>query len=486
MSILIQNILKYFPIMIAAYFFFQVIVRLLTTNTAVLDESEQIMLSQYFAWGYNAQPPLYTWLQIGFFKIFGITIIGLSLLKNSLLFVTYFFVYKIGMLVSQDKLKSVLGSLSLILIPQISWESQVDQTHTVLLTTATVCTFFFYSQIILKKSQIITFLFLGLSAAIGLLAKYNFVLVLIGLLGTALIVPAFRKNFFQKKLWVSIIIIFAAVLPHSIWFMTHFDLATSSTVERMNVLQSGEKVKDISQGLSNLFISILAFIFPSSIFFLFFFRKNIYLNKNIGSKIILWFTVIVFTCLVLMILATGITNVKERWLQPFLILFPMLLFLQTRVLVDDKVVKNYMFFCLFIAFLLNLAIFIKPMTIDLKNRQSRDNYPFEEISSTIKSSSMNKSDLLIYAGDKFIGGNIKMNFPELNVITSSLPLQPYEMEKNVLLLYGNNIPNFILELKKRGYTCNDGIFEKPFKYSRKFIYSLNYSYCFCDSKEPKN
>ena len=73
-----------FPLFIVSYFMLQVLIRLATTNIAVLDESEQIMLTQYFSLGYNEQPPLYTWLQMGVFKLTGTSIFGLSLLKNAL------------------------------------------------------------------------------------------------------------------------------------------------------------------------------------------------------------------------------------------------------------------------------------------------------------------------------------------------------------------------------------------------------------------
>lgn len=463
--------------MIAAYFLLQVGVRLLTTNVAVLDESEQVMLSQYFSLGYNAQPPLYTWLQIGFFKLFGISVIGLSLLKNVLLFTTYFFVYKIGILLTQDKVKSVLCALSLMLLPQIIWESQVDQAHTVLLTTASALTFYFYFKIVLQKPRLINFILLGLSASIGLLAKYNFALVLVGLGGTALVLSSFREKFFQKQLWISVAIVLLVTFPHFVWFMMHFELATSSTVERMNVLQTGDKWQDVLRGMKDLTFSFLTFISPFWLIFLGFFKKNLRWDESSGTKALLWFIGIVFICLFLMVLVTGVTNIKERWLQPFLILFPLLLFLQTDVDCNYKRIKIYVLVCLGIAFFVDVMIVTLPRTIDLKGKPSRTNFPFASMEKDLRSLLGEDQDVLIHAEDKFVGGNIRLLFPKLTVITPSLPLHPYEMKNKLLFVYDKNPPELADKLTEKGYVCQKGKLEEYYQHSHNINYTLKYAYC---------
>jgi 4-amino-4-deoxy-L-arabinose transferase-like glycosyltransferase len=80
-------------VFLAGYFFLQLLSRVLISDSANLDEAEQLILTQRIRWGYAAQPPLYTWLQALFFTVFGINIFALALLKNSLLFTTYAFNY---------------------------------------------------------------------------------------------------------------------------------------------------------------------------------------------------------------------------------------------------------------------------------------------------------------------------------------------------------------------------------------------------------
>ena len=56
--------------LLAAYFLAHVVVRVTISDSLELDEAEQLVLGQALSWGYGTKPPLYSWLQIGFFRIF--------------------------------------------------------------------------------------------------------------------------------------------------------------------------------------------------------------------------------------------------------------------------------------------------------------------------------------------------------------------------------------------------------------------------------
>ena len=59
-----------------------------------LDEAEQALWSQTLAWGYGGQPPLYTWLQAGWFALLGPGVLALSSLKFMLLGLTLVLVWR--------------------------------------------------------------------------------------------------------------------------------------------------------------------------------------------------------------------------------------------------------------------------------------------------------------------------------------------------------------------------------------------------------
>src|SRR5436190_5033019 len=101
-----------FITLLGVFFAAHVLVRLSVSSVANLDESEQLVFTQAWQWGYGPQPPLYTWLQILLFKLFGPSILGLTLLKNTLLFTIYTFTYACGRIVTRTHVGGILTALS--------------------------------------------------------------------------------------------------------------------------------------------------------------------------------------------------------------------------------------------------------------------------------------------------------------------------------------------------------------------------------------
>lgn len=476
MQIITNGVTRHFPLFIGIYFTLFVVVRLVMTSTVSVDESEQIMLSQYFAWGYNAQPPLYTWLLQLLFELFGISIFGLALLKSMLLFIAYFFVYKTGKLLTGNEIKASLAALSLMLLSQIIWGAQVDQTHTVLLTSATSMAFYYFFKIALEKSYFLDFVLLGISAAVGLLAKYNFVLVLIGLTATALLISSYRKQLFHVKILLSIIVCFLVVLPHLLWFLSHIDLATSRSIERMHGIQTGVWLTDVFSGLKDLVISTVAFVTPFWLIFLTLFRKDLRRDSSQETKAILIYIGTLLFLLALIILATGTTNIKERWLQPYLYIFPLLLFMQTSLEKITNNVRIHIFTSLGMALFVAVIMMTAPRMIDHRGKPSRTNFPFKEISYRLKDT-VNATSL-IHAEDMFIGGNLLLSFPSATVVTPSLPLQPYTVRDDIVIAFHKHAPKeFLDELNDADFVCKGFSIEENYRHSKEQTYTLNIIRC---------
>ncbi len=81
------------PVILIVYFSLHVAARSLVSPSLDYDESEQVFLSQCLSYGYNSQPPLYTWVQTGLFEILGYSVFSLAVLKNLLLCGTYLLVF---------------------------------------------------------------------------------------------------------------------------------------------------------------------------------------------------------------------------------------------------------------------------------------------------------------------------------------------------------------------------------------------------------
>ncbi len=461
-----------FPFFIAGYFLLQIFVRLITTPGLVFDESEQMMLTQYLAIGYNAQPPLYTWMQKLFFVIFGENVFAMAVLKNLLLFSIYIFTYNTARLISDDKKKAALSAFSLLFIPQLMWEAQIDQIHTILLTASTAATVYFYFYT-LKNKTLKGFVFLGLAAACGMLAKYNFVIVVFALLCATLLIKEYRQTLLRKELAISIALSAVLILPHYLWVINNMQLATSETLGRMSMDQQGSYLIDVLHGSLELVSSYVLFVLVFLIFFFSLFGKNLQKHTRNESKALLIYIGATFVSILIIVFVTQTTNIKERWLQPYLYLLPMLFFLFVDLACVSSKKHNIFIatglsFCVIVSLLIPLRI----MSVDLGSKPHRENYPFQALSEKLSEAGFSKG--VILSEDKFTGGNLKLLFHDSTVITPSIPLQKYSLEEPVLVVWQRNNPTPYIQDATLIEASEVVRLEVPYRYSEKFTCTYFY------------
>ncbi len=143
-----------FLILLGCYFSLHILLRVLISDSLDYDEAEQALLGQWLLAGYTEQPPLYTWIQHALFALFGKNVFAVSLLKNSLLFLTYVFVFLTSREILKDTRTAILATCSLLLIPQIGWESQRDMTHTTLVVCAAAASLWQALRLVKKQNLI--------------------------------------------------------------------------------------------------------------------------------------------------------------------------------------------------------------------------------------------------------------------------------------------------------------------------------------------
>ncbi|MEJ0068754.1 MAG: hypothetical protein WDO24_08550 [Pseudomonadota bacterium] len=86
-----------FWILLAAYLVVHAVLRLWASPNIGTDEVEQALFAQTWAWGYNPrQPPLFTWLLLGAYRIFGPDVAAHVMLKYAALGIMYGCAYRCG------------------------------------------------------------------------------------------------------------------------------------------------------------------------------------------------------------------------------------------------------------------------------------------------------------------------------------------------------------------------------------------------------
>jgi 4-amino-4-deoxy-L-arabinose transferase-like glycosyltransferase len=411
-----------FFIVLCGYFGIQVILRLCTSGTADLDESEQLVLTQQFHWGYGPQPPLYTWLLLPIFKIIGPGILGLALLKNLLLLGTYWFTYLNARLVTGNQVLGAVAAASLLFIPQIGWESQRDLTHTVLATTLAAGTLHVGLRLHDKRSTVL-YCLLGLCCGLGLLAKYNYAGFVLALLLAALTLPSLRTVILNRGMVLALVVCAIVVLPHAIWaFQNLHDV--SASMHKLKIHDSRAWYIVLLGSLKNVIVATAAYALPSiPIVGVAMLnpgnRANDAMPGREAARWILRGIAAVLAMLLLGIVWFKATGFRGRWLAPVFVGLPVALVALWQHRIGVKQARAV--FVLAGAVALGVAVCF-PTRIWLAEKLGRRallNAPFEKFSEQIRAEWPRRNYFL--AESFWVGGNLRIQFPNAQVLTPKLP-----------------------------------------------------------------
>jgi lipopolysaccharide core galacturonosyltransferase RgtB len=305
---------------LAVYFAVHILIRVATKDSLTSDEAEQVFLTNDFALGYFRDPPLYSWLQFLIFQVLGTSVLSLSILKNGLLFLTYIFFFLSARLLFENTRVAVLATLSLLLIPEIAWESQRDRTHTVLAATLSSATLYVMLCLIRERATR-RYLLLGILLGLGALSKYNYMCFVLAAFTVMLVNRKSRPALLDGRIVLSAGLGLLIVMPHLIWWATHRpELLHPSYTDRPDPYHV--------EGLLELAESTAAFLTPVALVYLVLFPKG-YLPRERarGGNAELFDSAAYLTALAVILIASvvllNLTSVKVRWLQPILFVFPL-------------------------------------------------------------------------------------------------------------------------------------------------------------------
>ncbi|WP_310622010.1 ArnT family glycosyltransferase [Flexibacterium corallicola] len=316
--------LNFIPLILCVYFALQVIIRYFASDSLGLDEAEQIVAAQGLEWGYGPQPPLYSWLVSLFFAIFGEGVFTLALLKNLLLFAGYMGIWCSGRIIGGLAVGAI-AAVSLLFLPQIAWVSQKTLSHSTLLfaTSSWTIALFLFA---LKKPAYWKSCLLGVLIAAGVLSKFNYAFLFVALVLSAVCYQDGRRFLFSKQFILSIVIAGALLAPPVIWMFENVDLLFSRT-KKFEVAAGGKARLD---GIIYLVSSSLWFVAIAAVAYVgafgFIRKKGEQITPDIDRVLrgFISLTLLLGVVLVtVLVLASGTTVVKGRWLQPVLFFTPL-------------------------------------------------------------------------------------------------------------------------------------------------------------------
>ena len=298
----------------------------LVSGTADQDQAEQLLLSQSWALGYGAQPPLYTYLVKLLFQVTGVALWPLLLLKVALLSMLVLALVRCGEMLALRRDQQLFALSGLALIPQFMWEAQRDLTHSVLATTVAALTLLQLLRLA-RRPRPGGFIGLGALVAAGLLSKYSFAIFAASLLLTALTIPALRRSLLRPSLALGVITALLLLAPHLAWVLSHSDQAMRG-LEKTRSLGPLNPAGALA-GISSAASSALAFLSPFWLLaaaLLWPDRRRLHRADPLqqpAQALLQRLPLLLSAVLLVVVLATGATRIKDRWYQCLLFYAPL-------------------------------------------------------------------------------------------------------------------------------------------------------------------
>ncbi len=463
-----------FLFLLLGYFSLHILLRVLISDSLDYDEAEQALLGQWLLPGYTEQPPLYTWLQYYLFQLFGKNVFAISLLKNALLFLTYLLVYLSAARLLKDTRAAILTASSLLLIPQIAWESQRDMTHTTLVVFAAASVLWLTLRLVEDRS-FLNYALLGLFCGIGFLAKANFILFLTILSLSLLTFPEGRKLLFSRMIFISFLITAAMNAYYVTWMFSNQDIVFSATHKFKQAI-----VTPWEKGVISFFTNTFLFVAPLCFFYLLIFPGGLGRNRNhqtdFSSRFMFRYGLIFILILLVVVISFKITYVKDRWLQPLLFAAPLIFFSGLDVkTISEKQFKRFLLAAFVAAMSVYIAFTLRVVSAPLSHNYSRLSYPFTALAKEIRRSGFTGG--LIISNKRFLAGNMGFQFPGSDAIIPGYNFEqlPYSSNHTMAAVIWKadifpRIPPQLATLLKNSYNIDPAeysinYYEQPYKYS---------------------
>ena len=306
--------------------------RFFLSPTLGLDDAQQATFAQDLLWGYRfRQPPLYTWVTWVAFRIFGVGLFALTLVKYLFLFAGYAFLYAAARnMLKQDRL-AALTLFSYGLFYVFAYFVHHDLTHSIAVGTMIAAALHAITRIV-ERGGWLDYAYLGITFGLGLLSKYNFAIFLAAVALAAFLVPDMRRRVLNRKIWLTVAVNAAVITPYVLWVYegTYSFAALTATVTHAGGNEAYGEV--LARGFLKLasalvefpmpFLLIAPLILPALVW-----PPKVWTANPQGYRRFLGIVMLVgVVILVLSVVLLGSTKFKGRWMHPVWMALPIYLF----------------------------------------------------------------------------------------------------------------------------------------------------------------
>ena len=392
-------------------------------------DADQVVLSQVFQLGYdNRNPPLFTWLVIAAQELFGPGLGAVLAVKSLTMLALYGFLYLAARRALRDPALAVLAALAPFAMYEVGLWMAIKYSNTAAL--AALCMVSVYVLLRLGESgRTFWYVSFGIVAGLGLLAKYNYAIILVALVLASLFDAGFRARLRDRRILLSLGIALALVAPHATWMVTaapgygeiaagRFGIGSGLPWRERLTLGSLAGVKAILNMLLPLALGVpfLAWTawrgraedtgdWPGRRYFRLF---GIYLLICVAAVFVL-------------VAASGAVKVRGHYLFVFLP-FPIWLFAWLQSLSPSRIVRDRIALAFVLLALASPAIMAaKYFSHPLGDRVAPYNLPYRDLAERLREAGFTRGTLYTHDYPYTLSGNLRPYLPGVRVLGSNTP-----------------------------------------------------------------
>ena len=404
-----------FFVLLGAYLGFQLAARTFISDAAGIDEAYQVIIGQSLKWGYGPHAPLYTWLMILFFKVFGSSPFSLTLLRELLLFGIYTLAYANARLLTRSHACAVLAAVGLQFHPTIVWESQRELTNSIVASLTVLTTLYCFLH--LRAERWGAWLAFGLFAGLAVLSKYNAAIFCIALVLAAAWMPEFRPLVVNRRMAVAAILALAGATPNLLWVAAHKDLAFGLAY-KFKIHESTPWLQAVGAGLFNWAKNMSAHIAPVILVFAVVFWRPVFLERHLKlqtpAERLLWRTFLLVSAVpILAVLTLKVTGFQDRWLQPLYVCLPLLLVCALRERLNQARLNTLLALGAAVTLVLGATASGRLFFTELRNRRDVLNAPLRDLAARLRPRAQAADFIVVDA--YWLAGNLRLRFPDKHV-----------------------------------------------------------------------
>jgi 4-amino-4-deoxy-L-arabinose transferase-like glycosyltransferase len=421
--------------LILGYLALHLALRLALGATLGIDDAEQALFAQSWSWGYRfRQPPLFTWLALPLFEGLGPGILALSVLRYALLGITFLAMYAVARRWVGEPRLAALAVFSFALIYVFAFYSHHDLTHTTALGALLALTFLAFARLV-ERPGLSAYLVLGACVGLGMLAKWNYVMLAGGLLLACLARPDFRPLVLSWKALPAVALAGLLVAPTALWVLAQGHSVGSVSSD---ILVAGEpegRLATVAAGALALAKSTILFPQPFLVLFLLVFGASMWralrvprpasptpARPVVDPEFLLLLIALTLALHALLIPLAGAVVFSERWMQPALMILPLALFaLLARRPPSPRAVRAFLALALAsVVLVLGVRIGQYALGADWCGK-CRHLVPFAELAEGLKAQGFTRGTIVVPPEEFHIGGNLRVAFPDSRVVDPAYP-----------------------------------------------------------------